>query len=644
MSSATADPLKYEAPSWLKELDDNKPGVNIVEIKNRAICESYYVICGDVGVADLFPEEAVAPPEAVSSGSGGAGGVDVMIVEGGGADTALQWYIVIGKKGATVRKGVDLNTPFVKELARGTKVAVADSPKSYAEDKTKGSVRVYLRKPLSGWCSLKLLTECAPPKDAADAAATVAIVDVTDASADVAAARAEVEAEARARTRTLAEDFLSVREAPRAGAAIVGTVRRDRVKVTVVEFAPAGLHVGASNEALDARKDSWARISEPRAGWIPLCAVEADNVCANRYRLNDPDSMKRPPNIVPSTMNGDGSSRRLPIRCACLHGGGSSAAAFAGGEMGGIAAYLKRHDQMQLLFAEGHVKVFEGQHSRRGDRYVVDEIGDGDLDVDEPNCVGHAWLTTKTAEDGFEYRGVAEGLCALVKFLAGEGVKWRERRVHGCRFAVAHGQAADLLTILWAMAASGHLYDALKGCGGENAKAGDPGFPRYMKDYSRYVEAPSMSPHSCWFMPIAACLVGGGEWGWADQLDNRGQDLAVELRRLLVGAAPDATPADIGYKLKYGCDRHGDLTPLFTRSRLEFPVLHVVGKHDVYRACAEKLYCMYSDGSRRIMYYDGKTEMPDQEFYGAEICRFVARAMMEDAGTTYDYGIPGIAS
>ena len=38
MSSATADPLKYEAPSWLKELDDNKPGVNIVEIKNRAIC------------------------------------------------------------------------------------------------------------------------------------------------------------------------------------------------------------------------------------------------------------------------------------------------------------------------------------------------------------------------------------------------------------------------------------------------------------------------------------------------------------------------------------------------------------------------------------------------------------------------------
>ena len=43
-------------------------------------------------------------------------------------------------------------------------------------------------------------------------------------------------------------------------------------------------------------------------------------------------------------------------------------------------------------------------------------------------------------------------------------------------------------------------------------------------------------------------------------------------------------------------------------------------------------------GPRR--YYDGKTEMPDEEHYGAEVCRFVARAMMDDAGTTYDHGTP----
>ena len=112
----------------------------------------------------------------------------------------------------------------------------------------------------------------------------------------------------------------------------------------------------------------------------------------------------------------------------------------------------------------------------------------------------------------------------------------------------------------------------------------------------------------------------------------------MELRRLLKRAPRDASPADLGYELKYGADGKGGANKLFSRSRLEFPALHVVGKHDVHRASAERLYCMYSDGARRIMYYDGKTEMPDEEFYGAEVCRFVARAMMEDAGTTYDYG------
>ena len=54
-------------------------------------------------------------------------------------------------------------------------------------------------------------------------------------------------------------------------------MRRARGKVTVVEFAPAGLHVGDSNEALDARAANWARISAPCEGWVPLAALEAEN-------------------------------------------------------------------------------------------------------------------------------------------------------------------------------------------------------------------------------------------------------------------------------------------------------------------------------------------------------------------------------
>ena len=636
MSSENENPLVYEAPSWLKELDKG-PGVNREQIKNRNISETYCVIDGDAAVADLFPDVEV--PETLGDGKDASRGgeQETMVVDGGGPDTTMQWYVVIGRNGATIRKGVNLNTPLVTEIKRGTKVAVADTPKSYAEDTTKGSVRVYVRKPIVGWCSLKLLAECETPGDAAAAREVVAIRDVTDASTDTAGAQRAVEVKAMERARKLAEDFLSVRKAP-GSSEVVGTVRKVRMKVTVVEFSPGGLHCGESNDALDARKDGWARITSPCEGWVPLCALESDNVCARRYRLNDPEALPRPPNIVPNALNGDGTQRRYPIRAACLHDAGTTAHAFAAGDIGGIAAYMKRHEQMTLVYGEGDLKVYDGHYVLRGDRYVVDEAAVNKLepppkDGKAPNCVGNAWMAHAAVEDAdgkkrYEYRGVAEALHRLVRFLADDGVKWRERQVNGCRFAIAHGQGADLMTIFWGMCVSGHMHDALKGCGDEGS-----GFPRSFKDRSRYV-----NPDSAWFMPIAACLVGGNEFGWADQLDMMGQPLAIELRRLLKNAPPDATPTDLGYKLKYGCDRHGTITPLFSRSRLEFPSLHIVGKNDVHRASAERLYCMYSDGSRRIMYYDGKTEMPDQEFYGAEVCRFVARAMMEDAGTTYDYG------
>lgn len=725
MASTSADPLVYEAPAWLKELDGGKSGINREDIKVRTLSETYVVVEGDAGVADIFPElEAPGPATDGDELDDDAGGLwsaimapnapdaaapapaqEVVYADGGAG--SWQWYVVIGKAGATIRRGANLNTPLVDELRRGTKVAVLDTPKSYAEDTTKGSVRCYLRKPLQGWCSLKLLAECDAPKDAADARALVAIADVTDASVDTAARQRAQEAQALERAKKLKADFLSVRAAPSPDGAVVGTVRRARGKVTVVEFAPAGLHVGDSNEALDARAANWARISAPCEGWVPLAALEADNVCARRYRLNDPEKMKKPPNIVPDQLNGDGTCRRNPIRCACLHDAGTHAEAFSARDMGGIAAYMRRHHQMTLVFAEGDVRVFDGQYVLRGDRYVVDEDALDGLeppprDGVAPNCVGQAWLAHRlitdaddddeavisrpapdaagpagpddvdddategapdateraaaggdgaavgAAGDGaaaagaaagapapptklrYEYRGVAEGLCTLIHFLSTDGVKWRERALNGCRFCVAHGQAADLMTIFWAMCGSGHMHDALKGCGDEGS-----GFPRSMRDRSHYV-----MPYSVWFMPIAACLVGGSEFGWADQLDAMGQAIAIELRRLLKKAPPEASPADLGYKLKYGADRHGKVQTLFSRSRLEFPSLHVIGKHDVHRASAERLYCAYSDGSRRVMYYDGKTEMPEEEFYGAEVCRFVARAMMEDAGTTYDHGPP----
>ena len=58
MSSENENPLVYEAPSWLKELDKG-PGVNREQIKNRNISETYCVIDGDAAVADLFPDVEV---------------------------------------------------------------------------------------------------------------------------------------------------------------------------------------------------------------------------------------------------------------------------------------------------------------------------------------------------------------------------------------------------------------------------------------------------------------------------------------------------------------------------------------------------------------------------------------------------------
>ena len=259
---------------------------------------------------------------------------------------------------------------------------------------------------------------------------------------------------------------------------------------------------------------------------------------------------------------------------------------------------------MTLVFGEGALKVFDGQHVRRGDRYVVDAAAlsrappPPTADGAPPNCVGKAWLAHELVDDArgrrYEYRGVARGLYRLVLFLCDAGVRWRDKELHGCRFCLAHGQGADLLTIFWALCGSGHLHDALKGCGEEGA-----GFPRAMRDRSHYVE-----PYACWFAPVAGCLVGGGEFGWANQLDDQGQSLAIELRRLLRRMPPDATPEELGYKLKYGVDSRGDVKRLFSRSRLEFPALHVVGTHDVHRASAERLYCMFSDSSRRIMRRD----------------------------------------
>ena len=183
MASTSADPLVYEAPAWLKELDGGKSGINREDIKVRALSETYVVVEGDAGVADIFPElEAPGPATDGDDLDDDAGGLwsaimapdapdaaapapaqEVVYADGGAG--SWQWYVVIGKAGATIRRGVNLNTPLVDELRRGTKVAVLDTPKSYAEDTTKGSVRCYLRKPLQGWCSLKLLAECEPPKD-----------------------------------------------------------------------------------------------------------------------------------------------------------------------------------------------------------------------------------------------------------------------------------------------------------------------------------------------------------------------------------------------------------------------------------------------------------------------------------------------
>ena len=56
MASTSADPLVYEAPAWLKELDGGKSGINREDIKVRALSETYVVVEGDAGVADIFPE------------------------------------------------------------------------------------------------------------------------------------------------------------------------------------------------------------------------------------------------------------------------------------------------------------------------------------------------------------------------------------------------------------------------------------------------------------------------------------------------------------------------------------------------------------------------------------------------------------
>eukprot|EP00629_Pelagomonadales_sp_RCC1024_P014346 CAMPEP_0119293906 /NCGR_PEP_ID=MMETSP1329-20130426/46892_1 /TAXON_ID=114041 /ORGANISM="Genus nov. species nov., Strain RCC1024" /LENGTH=47 /DNA_ID= /DNA_START= /DNA_END= /DNA_ORIENTATION= len=45
---------------------------------------------------------------------------------------ALQWYTVIGKQGATLREGCNLDTPLVGELARNEIVAVETHPDAYA--------------------------------------------------------------------------------------------------------------------------------------------------------------------------------------------------------------------------------------------------------------------------------------------------------------------------------------------------------------------------------------------------------------------------------------------------------------------------------------------------------------------------------
>ena len=97
--------------------------------------------------------------------------------------------------------------------------------------------------------------------------------------------------------------------------------------------------------------------------------------------------------------------------------------------------------------------------------------------------------------------------------------RWRppDRELHGCRFVVAVGRFAELVTLLWALQHSGHLADCLKGCGEEGLA-----WPESMGNRARYAQG-------AWFMPIAGCMIGGGEDGWARRLDAAGPTLALEV-------------------------------------------------------------------------------------------------------------------
>ncbi|KAJ1454778.1 hypothetical protein M885DRAFT_521401 [Pelagophyceae sp. CCMP2097] len=220
------------------------------------------------------------------------------------------------------------------------------------------------------------------------------------------------------------------------------------------------------------------------------------------------------------------------------------------------------------------------------------------------------------------WEGVAARVLShIIRFLCDDGVLWRADEEIGCRFVVAHGVGAEVMATLWALAAAGHLADALHGCG--DAAGGAAGcaaarWPESMR--GRVAEA-----GGAWFLPVAGCCVAARESGWARELDGAGADLAREIRRTL-GGADD-------YRLHRGARKDGFAKPLFSHEPLEFPALLIVPRHDEHRGDAERLYAMFSKQSRRLMYHDDRG---CDQLYGAEVCRFVGRNMVHDAGTAWE--------
>ena len=142
------DTVATEFPKWFEHLEEGETHSAHHQAKRRQVCDPYVVVAADADVADVVPadvaevpadaapavEAAAATDAATEPAADVAPALDAAPAPAAAADasaSAFQWYVVIGRNGATLRRGVNLDTELLGELPRGTKVAVVDAPRSH---------------------------------------------------------------------------------------------------------------------------------------------------------------------------------------------------------------------------------------------------------------------------------------------------------------------------------------------------------------------------------------------------------------------------------------------------------------------------------------------------------------------------------